>query len=153
MREIKFRAWWKNQIRYNAIAGNGQCLFIPNGTGEYKWVNMAECNVMEFSGLKDAKGKDVYEDDLLGYWTKDVNKKDKLLLKFLENPPKKDLTFKELNTLLISLGFIKIEGAGSAVKFYNKDKDLLINLHKPHPSDILKVYLIKQIQNKLKEFL
>ncbi|AXX84504.1 MULTISPECIES: type II toxin-antitoxin system HicA family toxin [Aliarcobacter] len=82
-----------------------------------------------------------------------MSKKDKLLLKFLENPPKKDLTFKELNTLLISLGFIKIEGAGSAVKFYNKDKDLLINLHKPHPSDILKVYLIKQIQNKLKEFL
>ncbi|PRN01308.1 type II toxin-antitoxin system HicA family toxin [Aliarcobacter cryaerophilus] len=82
-----------------------------------------------------------------------MSKKDKLLLKFLENPPKKDLTFKELNTLLLSLGFIKIEGAGSAVKFYNKDKDLLINLHKPHPSDILKVYLIKQIQNKLKEFL
>lgn len=82
-----------------------------------------------------------------------MSKKDKLLLKFLENPPKKDLTFKELNTLLISLGFIKIEGSGSAVKFYNKDKDLLINLHKPHPSDILKVYLIKQIQNKLKEFL
>ena len=82
-----------------------------------------------------------------------MSKKDKLLLKFLENPPKKDLTFKELNTLLISLGFIKIEGAGSAVKFYNKDKDLLINLHKPHPSNILKVYLIKQIQNKLKEFL
>lgn len=82
-----------------------------------------------------------------------MSKKDKLLLKFLENPPKKDLTFKELNTLLISLGFIKIEGAGSAVKFYNKNKDLLINLHKPHPSDILKVYLIKQIQNKLKEFL
>lgn len=82
-----------------------------------------------------------------------MSKKDKLLLKFLENPPKKDLTFKELNTLLISLGFIKIEGTGSAVKFYNKDKDLLINLHKPHPSDILKVYLVKQIQNKLKEFL
>jgi predicted RNA binding protein YcfA (HicA-like mRNA interferase family) len=82
-----------------------------------------------------------------------MSKKDKLLLKFLENPPKKDLTFKELNTLLTYLGFIKIEGAGSAVKFYNKDKDLLINLHKPHPSDILKVYLVKQIQNKLKEFL
>ena len=82
-----------------------------------------------------------------------MSKKDKLLLKFLENPPKKDLTFKELNTLLISLGFIKIEGAGSAVKFYNKDKDLLINLHKSHPSDILKVYLVKQIQSKLKEII
>ena len=82
-----------------------------------------------------------------------MSKKDKLLTKFLENPPRKDLTFKELSTLLLSLDFEKIEGAGSAVKFYNKKKDLLINLHKPHPSDILKVYLIKQIQNKLKEII
>lgn len=82
-----------------------------------------------------------------------MSKKDKLLTKFLENPPRKDLTFKELSTLLLSLDFEKIEGTGSAVKFYNKKKDLLINLHKPHPSDILKVYLIKQIQNKLKEII
>ncbi len=80
-----------------------------------------------------------------------MSKKDKLIKKFLEVPPKKDLTFSELGTLLISYGFIKIEGAGSAVKFYHKDKDVLINLHKPHPADILKVYLIKQIQVKLKE--
>lgn len=80
-------------------------------------------------------------------------KKDKLLIKFLENPPRKDLTFKELTTLLLSLNFEKIEGSGSAVKFYNKEKDLLINLHKPHPSDILKVYLVKQIQSKLKEII
>ncbi len=72
-----------------------------------------------------------------------MSKKDKLLTKFLENPPRRDLTFKELTTLLLSLDFEKIEGAGSAVKFYNKEKDLLINLHKPHPSDILKVYLVK----------
>jgi hypothetical protein len=82
-----------------------------------------------------------------------MSKKDKLLTKFLENPPRKDLTFKELTTLLLSLDFEKIEGSGSAVKFYNKEKDLLINLHKPHPSDILKVYLVKQIQNKLKEII
>ncbi len=82
-----------------------------------------------------------------------MSKKDKLLIKFLENPPRRDLTFKELTTLLLSLNFEKIEGAGSAVKFYNKEKDLLINLHKPHPSDILKVYLVKQIQNKLKEII
>ena len=82
-----------------------------------------------------------------------MSKKDKLLIKFLENPPRKDLTFKELSTLLLSLNFEKIEGAGSAVKFYNKEKDLLIDLHKPHPSDILKVYLVKQIQSKLKEII
>jgi len=80
-----------------------------------------------------------------------MSKKDKLLRKFLNLPTKKDLTFSELETLLLSCNFIKIEGAGSAVKFYNKQKDILINLHKPHPSDILKVYIIKQIREKLKE--
>ena len=74
-----------------------------------------------------------------------MSKKDKLLKRFLEKESN------ELDTLLISCGFSKIDGAGSAVKFYNKDKDLLINLHKPHPSNILRVYIIKQIQNKIKE--
>lgn len=82
-----------------------------------------------------------------------MSKQNKLISKFFEIPPKKDLTFKELSSLLLSLNFEKIEGVGSAVKFYNKEKDLLINLHKPHPSDILKVYLVKQIQIKLKEFI
>jgi len=80
-----------------------------------------------------------------------MSKKDKLLKKFLSNPIKKDLTFTELSTLLIACGFIKLEGSGSAVKFYNKTKDVLINLHKPHPGDILKTYIIKQIQEKIKD--
>jgi hypothetical protein len=80
-----------------------------------------------------------------------MSKKDKLLKKFLQIPPKKDLTFNELNTLLTLCGFIKIDGAGSAIKFYHREKDILINLHKPHPSNILKVYLVKQIQAKLLE--
>ena len=80
-----------------------------------------------------------------------MSKKDKLLKKFLERPLKKDLTFNELETLLFSCGFSKIDGVGSVVKFYNKKRDLLINLHKPHPSNILKVYIVKQIQIKLKE--
>jgi len=80
-----------------------------------------------------------------------MSKKEKLLRKFLGIPPRKDLTFNELDTLLVSCGFIKIDGVGSSVKFYNKEKNVLINLHKPHPSNILKVYLVKQIQLKLSE--
>lgn len=80
-----------------------------------------------------------------------MSRKEKLLKKFLHIPIKKDLTFSELTTLLLACGYVKIDGNGSAVKFFNKDKDSLINLHKPHPSDILKIYLIKQIQQKLKE--
>lgn len=67
-------------------------------------------------------------------------------------PPKKDITFDELASLLGKIGFEKIEGDGSAVKFYHAQKDVLINLHRPHPGNILKVYLVKQIQIKLKEF-
>jgi len=80
-----------------------------------------------------------------------MSKKDKLLRKFLETPPKKNLTFNDLETLLTACGFYKLEGAGSAVKFYHKDKDVLINLHKPHPSNILKIYIIKLVQVKLRE--
>lgn len=80
-----------------------------------------------------------------------MSKKEKLLKKFLTKPVKKNLTFDELSTLLIACSFSKIEGFGSAVKFYNKSKDVLINLHKPHPGNILKTYLVKQIQDKIKE--
>jgi len=79
-----------------------------------------------------------------------MSKKTKLLEKFLEIPPRNDLTFNELETLLISKGYEKIDGKGSRVKFFNKEKDSMINLHKPHPSNILKTYLVKQIQEKLK---
>ena len=82
-----------------------------------------------------------------------MSKKNKLLAKFLKIPPKNDLTFDELTGLLLSLGYKKIDGSGSRVKFYNQNKDNLINLHKPHPNNILKIYLIKQIQSKLKEIL
>jgi hypothetical protein len=38
-----------------------------------------------------------------------MSKKDKLLLNFLEIPPRKDLTFKELNSLFNSLDFEKFK--------------------------------------------
>jgi len=80
-----------------------------------------------------------------------MSKREKFLRKFLQTPIKKELTFSELETLLFALGYVKLDGAGSAIKFYNEKSDNLINLHKPHPSDVLKVYMIKQIQMKLKD--
>jgi len=80
-----------------------------------------------------------------------MSKKDKLIKSFLHIPVKKDLTFNELETLLLSCGFQKLEGSGSAVKFYHQSRDLLISLHKPHPSNILKVYIVKQIRTIIEE--
>ena len=70
-----------------------------------------------------------------------------------EKPIRKDLTFDELSSLVIGFGYDKIEGKGFAVKFYNKKEDNLINLHKPHPSNLLKMCLVRQIQVKLKEIM
>lgn len=75
-------------------------------------------------------------------------KLDKLLNKFLEAPVRSDLTYKELETLLIKLGFKKIDGNGSRVKFIKGNIPIMI--HKPHPDNILKKYVIKQLQETLK---
>ena len=79
-------------------------------------------------------------------------KHDKLFEKFMKSPALKDLTFNELETLLVYLGFEKIDGSGSRVKFTHKAKNLIVSLHKPHPSNILKEYIVKQIQDVLKGF-
>ena len=50
-----------------------------------------------------------------------MSKKEKLLKRFLELPARKDLTFPELERLLSSCGYRKIEGSGSAVKFYHQE--------------------------------
>lgn len=80
-----------------------------------------------------------------------MSKIEKLIAKFLSNP--KDLTWDELIKILKNYGFNEItkkgKSGGSRVKFANDNKDI-INLHKPHPSNIIKPYLIKQIIQKLK---
>ncbi len=77
----------------------------------------------------------------------------KLLQKFLDKPVRKDLTFNELETLLKSFGYKKLKGRGSKVKFFKKDTEDMINLHKPHPENTLKIYVVKMLQEKLKEIL
>ena len=79
-------------------------------------------------------------------------KSKKLLQRFLNNP--KDFTFDELETLLAGFGFrLSNAGAtsGSAVRFINFETGHIIRLHKPHPSPVLKQYLVKFIINELKQ--
>ena len=75
-------------------------------------------------------------------------KLNKLLDKFLQIPIRSDLTYKELETLLIKFGFEKIEGSGSRVKFFRGNIPIMI--HKPHPGNILKRYVVKQLQDILR---
>jgi len=79
-----------------------------------------------------------------------MSKIEKLVDKFKTIP--KDLTWEELLKLLKYFGFDELntkgKTAGSRVKFVNKEKRI-INLHKPHPRNIVKQYVIKQIIEKL----
>ncbi len=58
-------------------------------------------------------------------------------------------TWNELVSLLTKLGYEKVEGAGSRVKFDNGNIDHLINMHKPHPSNEVKDYAIRQVREIL----
>ena len=82
-----------------------------------------------------------------------MSKKEKLIKKFTTVPGRSDLTFDELETLLESLGYKKIEGSGSRVKFFNEAIRDLILLHKPHPGNILNKATVKDVQKKLKNIL
>ena len=80
-------------------------------------------------------------------------KKEKLLEKFLSKPLKRNLTFRELAALFQSLGYELINKEGSRVAFWNKATGDIFDMHHPHPHETLKLYVIKRLQEKLKDIL
>jgi hypothetical protein len=80
-------------------------------------------------------------------------KKEKLLEKFLSRPLKRNLTFRELVTLFQTLGYELINKEGSRVAFWNKATGDIFDMHHPHPDDTLKLYVVKKVQEKLKDIL
>jgi len=77
-----------------------------------------------------------------------MGKKQKLLERLYSKP--KDFKWGEVTTLLTGLGYKKIEGKGSRVKFFRKSSRSLIVMHKPHPGDILKEYQVKNLISHIK---
>ena len=75
-----------------------------------------------------------------------MNKKEKLIKRFRTLP--RDFTFEEVVTLFQGCGFTlenKGSTSGSRVRFYNdSDKNAYI-MHKPHPSNIIKGYVMRDL--------
>lgn len=71
--------------------------------------------------------------------------------KIFKTPTSTNLTWKEASSYLESIGFNKIEGNGSRVKYFHDRTSTLIVVHKPHPGNELKEYLVKQIREHLKK--
>ena len=79
-----------------------------------------------------------------------VSQIEKLLLKFKSIP--KDLSWLELIKILKHYGYHEIisgKTSGSRRKFKN-EAGAIITLHKPHPSPLVKTYVIKQLIAHLK---
>lgn len=80
-----------------------------------------------------------------------MSKIEKVITRLKLNP--KDFTYEEAKKILNSLGFFehnKGRTSGSRVEFRKENKK--IQIHKPHPGNILKPYQIKIILNKLEEW-
>jgi hypothetical protein len=78
-----------------------------------------------------------------------VSRREKLIVRFLSCP--KDFTWEELTTLLIGFGFTPVstgKTGGSRRRFVN-ESGVMINLHKPHPQNILKRYQLEQVRDLL----
>ncbi len=71
---------------------------------------------------------------------------EKLLQRFLKLP--KDFSWEEVNKLLKKYGYVpynKGKTSGSRVVFENKVSTISLDLHKPHPKNVLKPYQMKDV--------
>ena len=78
-----------------------------------------------------------------------MSKKEKLVKRFLSMPS--DFHFDEMVRLLGYFDFKELKKgktSGSRVKFINEE-NIPINLHKPHPTGIMKRYQLKQVKEIL----
>lgn len=80
--------------------------------------------------------------------SKNTKRKERLL-----NSPK-DYTYDEARALLEGLGFEEMnkgKTSGSRVRFFRKSDSRVIDLHKPHPGNIMKEYAVDNLRNFLIE--
>lgn len=78
-----------------------------------------------------------------------MTKRDKLVARFLSSPA--DFTWKELIRMLEEFGYradSKGRTSGSRVRFAHNDHPP-INLHKPHPGNIVRGYILRQLHEFL----
>jgi predicted RNA binding protein YcfA (HicA-like mRNA interferase family) len=80
-----------------------------------------------------------------------MSRQEKLLNRFLSVP--NDFTWDELIKILTTFGYVELKTGktgGSRRRFADNAKNI-ITLHKPHPTNIVKTYAIREIINHLQE--
>lgn len=67
MREIKYRAWdkeYKSMHEVSYIDWDGKEVGYDNGN---YYANLERCVLMQYTGLRDKNGKEIYEGDIIGH--------------------------------------------------------------------------------------
>ena len=67
MREIRFRAWDKIEKKMSESFTFSDCynMGIGEGVRVHQTFYLGWCDIMQFTGLKDKNGKEIYEGDIL----------------------------------------------------------------------------------------
>ena len=68
MREIKFRAWHKKEgilAKVLTLLFNGRVEVSIQDSGPFLWRDDENIEVMQYTGLKDKNGKEIYEGDIV----------------------------------------------------------------------------------------
>ena len=79
-----------------------------------------------------------------------MNKANKLIERFKQLPT--DFTFNEMVKLLAMFGYEidnKGKTSGSRIVFHHSEYEAIM-FHKPHPTNIIKEYVMKQVYKQLK---
>jgi predicted RNA binding protein YcfA (HicA-like mRNA interferase family) len=78
-----------------------------------------------------------------------IGKREKRIARLKTVPA--DYRWQELTAILKTLGYQQVQGSGSRVRFDNGNADQMLNLHKPHPGNIVKRYALRQLIEKLEK--